>query len=71
MDESSSQAQYLHFQLQEDPLQLSYDIPIRPVAGLVHVFKLVRVPEGPLCLAPVYAAFTFSSLKNLFEFFRI
>lgn len=52
MDESSSQAQYLHFQLQEDPLQLLYEIPLRPVAGLVHVFKLVRVREGPLCLAP-------------------
>lgn len=73
MDESSSQAQYHHFQLEEDPLQLLYEIPIRSVAGLVRVFKLVRVPEGPLCLAPALCSihvFQFN-LKNLFEFFRI
>ena len=69
-NENNGQTQYHHFQSQDDPLRLLYEVSISPVAALVNGDELVIVPEGPLCLAP-YAAFIDSNLKHLCESFRI
>lgn len=55
-------------QLEEDPLEILYDVAVCPIEDLIHGDEVV--PVGPLWLAP-YAAFKESNLNYLCESFRI